>query len=518
MTHQSNHHHHHHHLHFNFHRPHHHPGASTIPRKAKSTPNTPSNTNIFQYKNPNRSSISITIPPQQNEGISSPISPRNNVYIPFQSPASSSSLSSSSSSEPIIIDTPESPQRTSSYSSSTNQNNDLRVDFKQKLSTTTFNNNTNNFSNRINITDNLIFPFATSSPSTIDPTHPIYSTSPVRIESQRLLLSPSKRVRGIPKIPYKVLDAPDLVDDFYLNLVDWGSQNIISVGLGSKVYIWNAKNSHVTNLCDLGTDEMVTSVSWIKRGTHLAIGTRSGLVHIWDAEHRKRIRTMTGHDKRVGALSWNDHILTSGSRDRTILHRDVRISDHYIKRLTGHKQEVCGLKWNTDDNQLASGGNDNRLIIWDGMEEKPLYRFTDHNAAIKAISWSPHTRGLLATGGGTADRRIRFWNTLTGTCINEIDTGSQVCNLVWSKTSNELVSTHGYSQNQIVVWKYPTMQQVAVLTGHSYRVLYLAMSPNGKTIATGAGDETLRFWRVFDDENNGDKKPSSILDIFPKLR
>jgi len=41
------------------------------------------------------------------------------------------------------------------------------------------------------------------------------------------------------------------------------------------------------------------------------------------------------------------------------------------------------------------------------------------------------------------------------------------------------------------------MSQVASLTGHTYRVLYLAMSPDGRVIVTGAGDETLRFWNVF---------------------
>jgi WD40 repeat protein len=53
---------------------------------------------------------------------------------------------------------------------------------------------------------------------------------------------------------------------------------------------------------------------------------------------------------------------------------------------------------------------------------------------------------------------------------------------MWSKNSNELVSTHGFSagqvQNQVCIWKYPSMQQVATLTGHTYRVLYLAMSPD----------------------------------------
>ena len=37
-----------------------------------------------------------------------------------------------------------------------------------------------------------------------------------------------------------------------------------------------------------------------------------------------------------------------------------------------------------------------------------------------------------------------------------------------------------------------SMTKVATLTGHTYRVLYLAISPDGQTVVTGAGDETLR--------------------------
>lgn len=207
---------------------------------------------------------------------------------------------------------------------------------------------------------------------------------------------------------------------------------------------------------------------------------------------------MTGHTGRVGCLAWNENVLSSGSRDRHIYHRDVRAPEQHFRKLTSHRQEVCGLKWNTSENQLASGGNDNKLIVWNGTDNtEPLWRFGDHTAAVKAIAWSPHQRGILASGGGTADKKIRFWNTLTGTMLSATDTGSQVCNLMWSKTSNEIVSTHGYSavgpiQNQVCIWKYPSMNQVATLSGHTFRVLYLAMSPDGQTICTGAGDETLR--------------------------
>ncbi|PNX83659.1 protein fizzy-related 3-like [Trifolium pratense] len=114
----------------------------------------------------------------------------------------------------------------------------------------------------------------------------------------------------------KVLDTPSLQDDFYLNLVDWSSQNILAVGLGTCVYLWSASNNKVS----------------------------------------------------------------------------MRVSSDLIGKLVGHKSEVCGLKWSCDDRELASG---------------------EHIAAVKAIAWSPHQSNHPVSGGGTADRCIRFWNTTT---------------------------------------------------------------------------------------------------------
>jgi len=351
-----------------------------------------------------------------------------------------------------------------------------------------------------------------------EPSSP-YSLTPVSSKSQKLLRSPRKASRKISKIPFKVLDAPELQDDFYLNLVDWSSQNVLSVGLGACVYLWSAFTSQVTRLCDLTNEnDTVTSVSWAERGDKVAVGTHRGFVQVWDVTANKRVNTLTGHSARVGALAWAGDTLSSGSRDRLILQRDVRTPGvNPERRLVGHRQEVCGLKWSPDNQYLASGGNDNKLFVWSGAQTTPMQTYSYHVAAVKAIAWSPHHHGLLASGGGTADRYIRFWNTLTGQPMQSIDTGSQVCNLAWSKHASELVSTHGYSQNQILVWKYPSLTQVAKLTGHSYRVLYLAMSPDGESIVTGAGDETLRFWNVFS-KARSQKESKSALNLFTSIR
>jgi cell division cycle 20-like protein 1 (cofactor of APC complex) len=353
-----------------------------------------------------------------------------------------------------------------------------------------------------------------------------FSLSPVRMSSNHRLMSmPQKPKRKIAKVPFKVLDAPALADDFYLNLVDWSSQNVLAVGLGTCVYLWSACTSKVTKLCDLSESNVpgssqeaaaVTSVAWTQKGTHLAVGVNNGEVQFWDTVKCKKIRMMGGHTARIGALSWSGPTLASGSRDRLIYLRDMRVSQPFTARLASHKQEVCGLKWSYDEpSYLASGGNDNKLLVWDIKNHRQeAHRFSEHTAAVKAIAWSPHQHGLLASGGGTADRCIRFWNALSGSPLNAIDTGSQVCNLAWSRNCNEIVSTHGYSLNQIALWKYPTMQKVATLTGHTYRVLYLAMSPDGSTIVTGAGDETLRFWQVFPGPRSNNKNGKNGL-LFP---
>ena len=347
-----------------------------------------------------------------------------------------------------------------------------------------------------------------------------FSLTPVgSAASQRLISAPQKRQRRIQKVPFKVLDAPALQDDFYLNLVDWSSQNVLAVGLGSCVYLWSACTSKVTKLCDLAqAEDMVTSVAWAQRGTHLAVGTNKGEVQLWDTIKCKKIRTLGGHSARVGTLNFSGASLASGSRDRLVYIRDVRIQPQYTHRLAAHKQEICGLKWSSDEPAyLASGGNDNKLLVWDIKNScQPICKFAEHSAAVKAIAWSPHQHGLLASGGGTADRCIRFWNTLSGVGLHHIDTGSQVCNLAWSKNCNEIVSTHGYSLNQIVVWRYPSMSKVVTLTGHTFRVLYLAMSPDGSTIVTGAGDETLRFWQLFPGPRSHDKSSSHGL-LFPAM-
>jgi len=158
------------------------------------------------------------------------------------------------------------------------------------------------------------------------------------------------------------------------------------------------------------------------------------------------------------------------------------------------------LKWSYDGRHLASGANDNHVAVWDNnmvTHESPLHLFREHTAAVKAVSWCPWQNNILATGGGTADGKIKIWNIHNGSVIQTQDAKSQISCILWSKEHKELISSHGFSLNQLTVWRYPEMVKVCDLTGHADRVLSMAMSPDNDMVLSAGADETLRLWKCF---------------------
>jgi len=324
-------------------------------------------------------------------------------------------------------------------------------------------------------------------------------------------LSTKKTVRHIPQAPERILDAPDILNDYYLNLVDWSCLGSLAVCLGAHVYLWHAASGDIQELTSLEPgdhQDYYSSAEWTADGCYLALGTSTGQVELWDITAGRRKRVLRHNQERsygrVSSLAWNQWVLSQGCMSGALLHSDVRVADHQVLTVPqAHTQELCGLKWDQSGRMLASGGNDNMLNVWAAAQGgchasgSPLYQLSAHQAAVKAVSWCPWQANTLASGGGTADRTIRLWNTSNGSLANTIDTKSQVCSLIWAPEYRELVSSHGYANNKISIWRYPSMVKVAELLGHTERVLDLKLSPDGSTLLSVGADETLRLWQCF---------------------
>lgn len=353
---------------------------------------------------------------------------------------------------------------------------------------------------------------------------------------------------------------PGLVDDYYLNLLDWSPEGVVAVGLGSVLQLWQHPSETVGPVKSIQiSGESICAIRWAPGGK-IMLGLGRGKVLYLDVERDRPVSTYQAHSKRVGSIAYHAGagIFSTGSKDCSLRHLDPRLPrplQHTTCR--AHEQEICGLQWECRLGYLASGGNDNELLIWDirALGAPALMRCTGHEAAVKAIAWSPHRRGLLASGGGTADRTIRMWRLADGAvddegrsalgpiaihdspviasgppppplphCLITQKTGSQVCGMAWSPTSEQLVSAHGFSEHQCLRWSYGRDQVLGltgIMKGHTQRVLGLAVSPCGEAVATASPDGTLRFWSVFS-PTTARRRPSiqrgGILDTWDQLR
>lgn len=291
--------------------------------------------------------------------------------------------------------------------------------------------------------------------------------------------------RHIATAPERVLDAPGLIDDYYLNLLDWSSGNQVAIGLERNVYVWSADEGSVSCLLETSPDTYVSSVKWSSDGAYVSVGLGTGEVQIWDVAESQKIRSMFGHETRVGVMGWSKHLLSTGARSGLVFNHDVRIAEHKVAELVSHTSEVCGLEWRSDGAQLATGGNDNLVSIWDARSlSVPKFSKTNHKAAVKALAWCPWSMNLLATGGGSYDRHIHFWNSTSGARVNSIDTGSQVTSLRWSPHHREIVSSSGFPDNSLSIWSYPTLVRNVEIPAHESRVLHSCLSPDGQMLAT----------------------------------
>ncbi|XP_041993254.1 cell division cycle 20.2, cofactor of APC complex-like [Salvia splendens] len=323
-------------------------------------------------------------------------------------------------------------------------------------------------------------------------------------------------LRRFPKGEARILDAPRISHDYYLNVIDWGKTNLLAAALDRKLYLWNANTCKVELVSEASEGDYLASVNWSENGEVVAAGYSCSKINLYDAESLHLVRLLEGQRGRVGSIAWNGHTLTCGSSTGAIINHDVRVRNSQVCRVKVHKGEVSGLKWSAAGSMLASGANDTRVYLWDACKMSAnhhVYRFDHHCAAVKALAWCPHDYNVLASGGGLDDGNIKLWNTQKGTCTSSTETKSQICGLQWNRHHKELLSGHGYGyecQNQLCLWKYPSMSRIGESANATSRVLHLTQSPDGLTVASAGEDEALRFWNVFGPAPPGNSRMSYL--------
>lgn len=149
-------------------------------------------------------------------------------------------------------------------------------------------------------------------------------------------MASEKKMRKVTRKPYKILDAPNLQDDFYLNLLDWSDRNQIAVALDSALYLWSGCSTEITRLYETTQlNDYICSVSFCD-DNKIAVGNTQGQVRLFDIAKKKKVSCFEGHYGRVGSLDWSNGLLATGSRDGNVGIWDPRVGQ--VDRYKAHSQ------------------------------------------------------------------------------------------------------------------------------------------------------------------------------------
>jgi cell division cycle 20, cofactor of APC complex len=309
--------------------------------------------------------------------------------------------------------------------------------------------------------------------------------------------------RDIATAPYRILDAPGIIDDYYLNVLDWTKERV-SIALRDTVYCYNTETREVAEIYTAPTG-YISSVCG--DNDVLAIGDSTGKLILQDCETQRTIYSAETHKNRICAMSFCDRAFSAGDKDGLIVNYDPRTFGP-IGTFTGHRNEICNLKWNTTSRLLASGGNDNKIKIW--RMGYPMHEtLNGHGAGVKAMDWCPWKYNILCSGGGVKDKTIRLWDVSTCKEIKRIETDSQICTLHYLARNREIITSHGFISNDLRLWECSTDMRLTKSFGsHESRILHTTLSPNEQTLLSLGPDESLKFWKISDDREIEKKRDS----------
>jgi WD40 repeat protein/beta-lactamase regulating signal transducer with metallopeptidase domain len=320
----------------------------------------------------------------------------------------------------------------------------------------------------------------------------------------------------------------------------------LAVACGAGVTVWDLASRRV-QLTLAGHGDAVNAVAFSPNGTRIATAGSDGVAKLWDAADGRPLHTLAGHGSWVTALAFapDGRTVATGGYDKMIRLWDVA-TGRLRATWVGHTGGVRALAFAPDGGTLASGGADCEVRVWDVATGAVGLTLKKHTGPIRAVAFAPDGRVLATT---SEDRTLRLWEvgdareaappltlpdhgtalgfapggqallvgTLGGHLLNVDPVAGQLRQFVGFEAggpgaraahADAVVAVlapgqgralYSMSQDQTVLgWKpagAPRPAPPAYRAGRG-AVTAVALSPDGRTLATGGRDGIIRLWDV----------------------
>jgi WD40 repeat protein len=279
---------------------------------------------------------------------------------------------------------------------------------------------------------------------------------------------------------------------------DREDQRLVTTSRDRTVKLWSAgRGSQAVEMAAAGSI-VVTSLAFHPRGRRLAAAARLGdTVFLWQPNMGVPYGTRAGRD--CVAYSSDGKLLAAAvdeNRQHVVKVYDAE-HDATLLTLTGFKGEIASVAFSPDDRLLATAGRDGIARLWEVPGGKLRLSLERHKLSVNSVTFTPDGKRLV-TGGG--DRSVRLWDVKGGRELRALDgLPWAVMQVAVSRDGKHLAAALGeYDKpGEVWVWELDKIDQGGTplrLRGHNDWVTCVAFHPQGKRLASGSYDKTVKIW------------------------